>query len=76
MVGPARGADIGRAPLRTDEAVGLQTTQRAVHPARVAVAVVQRTQPGGELVTVVGAFGEQQQQAGLEEVPRFEIGHR
>ena len=75
VVGAAGGPDVGRAPLGADQPVLLQAPQRAVDAARVALAVVQGAQPGGELVAVVGPFGEQQEQAGLEEVPRFEIGH-
>jgi hypothetical protein len=37
---------------------------------------VQGAQTAGEFVAVVGPFGEQQQQAGLEEVARFQVGHR
>ena len=75
VVRPAGGPDVGRAPLGADEPVLLQPPQRAVDATGVALAVVQRAQAGGELVTVVGPLGEQQQEAGLEEVPRFEIGH-
>ena len=53
----------------------LQPPQRAVDATGVTLAVVQRPQPRGELVTVVGALGEQEQEARLQEVPRFEIGH-
>ena len=76
VVGAAGGPDVGGAPLGADQPVLLQPPQRAVDPARVALAVVQGAQAAGELVAVVGPFGEQQQQAGLEEVARFQVGHR
>jgi hypothetical protein len=75
VVRAAGGPDVGGAPLGADQPALLHPPQRAIDPARVAFAVVHRAHAAGELVAVVGPFGEQQQQAGLEEVARLQVGH-
>jgi hypothetical protein len=60
VVGAPRGADIGRLPFGTHQPVALQGPERTVYAARVAIAVVHRTKPGGQLVAMVGLLSEKQ----------------
>ncbi len=75
VVGAPRGPYIRGLPFRTDEALPLETTERAIHPARVAITVVHRAQTGSELIAVVGLLPQQQEQTRLQEIPWFKLRH-
>jgi hypothetical protein len=64
-IGAASRPGVGDIPARLDQALPFQIAQRAVDGAGITLGDVQFSQPGRQVVPVIGTLSEQQQQAWL-----------
>jgi hypothetical protein len=75
LVGATRGPGLRGLPGGAHHSGLLEPAQRAVHGAGVTVDGMEHPQPVDQVISMVRAFAEEQQQTGLQEVPRFALAH-